>query len=143
MNSRSLPPQGALPTQGAILTPQAHRTLLAMALGGLLVLILGWLYSPLRIWSNLLVVAYYLVTLALGGALFLALTYITGAGRHVAFRRIPEAMAALLPKTGIAILLVLALRMNQYGWQLHSGAPAGTDAGRCGATCRFAAGRPR
>ncbi len=100
-----------------------------MALGGLLVLVLGWFYSPLRIWSNLLVVAYYLVTLALGGALFLALTYVTGAGWHVAFRRIPEAMASLVPKTGIAILVVLALRMNQYGWQLHAGAPEGTDAG--------------
>ena len=117
MNPQSFPPQGAL------LSPQARRTLLTMALGGLLVLVIGSLFSPLRVWSNLLVITYYLVTLALGGALFLALTYISGAGWHVAFRRIPEAMASLLPKSGIAILVVLALRMHQYGWQLHAGAP--------------------
>jgi len=100
-----------------------------MAVGGLLVLVLGWPFSPLRVWSNLLVVSFYLVTLALGGAVFLALTYVAGAGWHVAIRRIPEAMAALLPKTGLAILAVLALHMHAYGWQLHPGAPADTDAG--------------
>jgi hypothetical protein len=129
MNSPSLSTPGTVPTQRAILSPQSSRTLLVMAWCGLLILVLGSSFSPLRVWSNLLVVTYYLITLALGGCLFLALTYVAGAGWNVAFRRIPEAMATLMVPTGIAILLVLALRMNHYGWQLHESAPAGTDAG--------------
>ena len=58
---------------------------------------------------------------ALGGALFLALTYVSGAGWHVAFRRIPEAMAATLPVAGVAMLIVLVSRMSRYGWH-HDGA---------------------
>ena len=72
-----------------------------------------------RIWANWLVVAYYLITIALGGALFLALTYITGAGWSVAFRRIPEALAFMLPIAGALMLLVLGFRVFEMGHLDH------------------------
>lgn len=92
---------------------------MAMVIGGLLVMVFSSAVEPLRVWSNLLVAAYFFVTLALGGALFLALTYITGAGWNVAFRRVPEAMATLLPAGGIAILAVLGLGHSYYGEKWH------------------------
>ncbi|PHS03322.1 MAG: hypothetical protein COA78_18370 [Blastopirellula sp.] len=75
-----------------------------------------WDQLRLRIWSNLFVVAFFLLTIALGGTLFIALTYISGAGWHVAFRRIPESLAKALPVAGIFMLLVLGLRFQEYGW---------------------------
>ena len=90
------------------------------------ILLVGLLVSPERVWSNLLVGSFFLVTLALGGALYLALTTVSGAGWHVAFRRVPEALAATLPFVGLAILLVLAPRMKAYGWHHHGDHGAGT-----------------
>jgi hypothetical protein len=97
-----------------------------MAFAGALVLACGIAIAPLRIWSNLLVGTFFLLTIALGGALFVALTYVTGGGWHVAFRRIPEAMAKLLPVAGAAMLMVLGVGMSHYGWQHDWHGDAGT-----------------
>lgn len=97
-----------------------------LAIAGALVLACGLAFTPLRIWSNLLVGSFYLLTTALGGALFVALTYVTGGGWHVAFRRIPEAMAMVLPAAGVAMLVVLSVRMSQYGWHHDWHGDAGT-----------------
>ncbi|MBC8353592.1 MAG: hypothetical protein H8E66_16455 [Planctomycetes bacterium] len=87
-----------------------------LAVAGAVVLACGIAFSAERVWSNLLVGTFYLLTIALGGALFVALTYVSGGGWHVAFRRIPEAMAAVLPVAGVAMLVVLGVRMSRYGW---------------------------
>lgn len=79
-----------------------------------------------RIWSCLFVAAFYLVTLGLGGTLFIALSYTCGASWNVAFRRVPEAMAATLPLTGLALLAILLLRMNEYVWLPHGDHGPGT-----------------
>ena len=100
------------------------RLLAHVALVGALVLACGAAFAPLRTWSNLLVGTYFLLTIALGGALFVALTHVCGAGWHVAFRRVPEALAKILPIAGVAMFIVLGARMNAYGW--HSGS---ADAG--------------
>jgi hypothetical protein len=97
-----------------------------MAIAGAVVLACGLAFDPLRIWSNLLVGTFYLLTIALGGALFVALTYVSGGGWHVAFRRVPEAMAKVLPVAGVAMLLVLGARMSHYGWRHDWHGEAGT-----------------
>jgi hypothetical protein len=43
-----------------------------------------------RVWSNLLIGTFFLLTIGLGGAVFVALNYVTGAGWSAAFRRVPE-----------------------------------------------------
>jgi len=91
-----------------------------------IVLIAGATVVPDRTWSNLLIVAFYLTTLGLGGGLFIALAYITGASWNVAFRRVPEAMAGILPLAGIGLLAVLLVRMERYGWHHHGHGDAGT-----------------
>ncbi len=92
----------------------------------LLVLACGLAISPDRAWANLLVGSFYLITLALGGALFIALANVAGGGWHVAFRRVPEAMASILPLAAVAMLVVLGIGMSRYGWHPHGGGDAGT-----------------
>jgi hypothetical protein len=103
-----------------------QRRLWGMTLIGALILAGGATFAPDRIWTNLLLGSYYLLTIGLGGALFVALTSICGAGWPSAFRRVPEAMAMIVPFAGIVMLLVLAVRMQQYGWHPHGDGDAGT-----------------
>ncbi len=87
----------------------------------------GIAFAPERIWSNLLLLGFYSVAMALGGALFIALTYVTNASWNVAFRRVPEAMAMILAPTGLVLLAILAIHGRQYAWHPDSPeAAAGT-----------------
>ncbi|MFQ5733874.1 MAG: hypothetical protein ACE5KM_18195 [Planctomycetaceae bacterium] len=72
-----------------------------------------------RLWGNGLVAAFYVSALGLGGAVFLALTDVTGARWQVGFRWIPRAMTALMPVGGAALLGVLALQLPRFAWQHH------------------------
>ena len=113
-------------TTKSFLTTGHTRLLMCLAVAGGLVLVAGCLFAPERIWGNVLVGTFYLLTLALGGAVFVALTYVTGAGWPVAFRRVPEAMARTIPFAGLALLITLAMRMNEYGWHHHGEGDPGT-----------------
>lgn len=101
-----------------VVTDRSHvRLLTRLAIISSMVLVGGLGVAPLRIWSNLLVAAFYLLTIALGGALFVALTYVAGGSWQVAFRRIPEALAGVLPIAGITMLVVLIAGISRYGWR--------------------------
>ena len=63
--------------------------------------------APDRAWANLSARQFFLVTVGLGGALFIALTNVCGARWSVAFRRVPEAMTGLLLPGGALLLLAL------------------------------------
>ena len=102
------------------------RTLMLVALASGAVLIAGAGLEPERIWSNALIASFYLVTLGLGGALLIALTYVSNAGWSVGFRRVPEAMADLLAPASLALLAVLALGSGHYSWHAHGEGDAGT-----------------
>ena len=97
-----------------------------LAVVSTMVLAVGALVAPERVWSNLLLVGFYLVTLSLGGALFIALAYICNSFWNVGFRRIPEAMTGLLVPASIGLLAVLAVGRQQYAWHPHGGGEAGT-----------------
>ncbi len=100
--------------------------MLPLAIVSAIVLAIGVAIAPDRVWSNLLIVGFYLVTLGLGGALFMALTYITNSFWNVGFRRVPEAMVGLLMPAGLGLLAVLAVRRESYAWHPHGGGDAGT-----------------
>lgn len=105
--------------QSPSLSATARRSLSVVSVVSLAILASGLYFAPERAWSNLLAAALFLLTIGLGGTLFLALALITGAGWHVAFRRVPEAMAMIVPLTGGALLVVLALGAQYYAWQPH------------------------
>ena len=108
------------------LSSTLNRQLAFLAVASALVLAVGTTVAPDRVWSNLLIVGFYLVTLSLGGALFIALTYISSASWNVGFRRVPEALAVLLMPAGLGLLAVLAVRREQYAWHPHSAGDPGT-----------------
>jgi hypothetical protein len=89
---------------------------LALAAAGAVALLVAGRMDPVRAWANLLVHGYYLVALALGCLVLLAIFYLAEAGWFVAFRRVPEAMAAQLPLLSLLLLLVLFGRDYLYHW---------------------------
>src|SRR5262249_3524937 len=97
--------------------PRSVRTwaLALLVLGGLTFLG-GVLLEPQRTWANVLLVSYYLLGLGLAGVVFVALLYVTGAGWAVALRRVPEAMAALIPVGALGLALVFLARPSLYPW---------------------------
>ena len=101
-------------------------TLMALAAIGLVTAVAGAGLAPQRMWANWLLVSYYALTLSLGGLCFVAIHYATGGTWGVAFRRVPEALAALLPVTAIAVGVVLVARPQLYLW---TGGDYGAGAG--------------
>jgi hypothetical protein len=83
---------------------------------GALTLVAGLFFAPQRIWPNLLLVSYYLLGLALAGMAWIAIQYVSGAHWSTALRRVPEAMAGVLPLGALGILCVLILRPSLYSW---------------------------
>jgi hypothetical protein len=86
-----------------------------IAVGGV-ALLTGIYQTPHRVFPNLLVESYFFLSLGLGGSVFVALQYVTAAGWSVAFRRVPEAMAATLPAAALFIFLVLVASPSLYYW---------------------------
>jgi len=83
---------------------------------GILTVVAGFFLAPVRIWSNLLLVSFSLIALGLSGLLFIAIQYATSAGWCVVFRRVAEAMTALIPIGGIGIIAILILHPSIYPW---------------------------
>jgi hypothetical protein len=113
-----------------VLRFRAPRSVLFLC-GGLAVLGTGALFAGLydsqeRAWPNLLLVSYYLLTLGLAGILFAALQYVTGAGWSVALRRVPEAMAAVMPVAALGLAVVFLARPSLYPWTVAAGADNAT-----------------
>jgi hypothetical protein len=97
-----------------------------LALLGGAALVAGLLRDPERAWLNVLLVSYYLLSLGLGGLVFVAIQYVTGAGWSVALRRVPEAMAAVLPVAAVGLAAVFLARPSLYPWVVAAAGEAGT-----------------
>ena len=69
-----------------------------------------------RLWADLLVDGFFVLSLALAGGLFLAVQYLTRAGWWVVIRRLPEAMMAPLPVAGALTLAVCLGLPVLYPW---------------------------
>jgi hypothetical protein len=81
----------------------------------------GLYFDPLRTLAHVLIASYIWLALALAGAVFLALHYVTKAGWSVAIKRVPESMAATLPYAALTFLVVLILvHAPLYGWAGHT-----------------------
>jgi len=83
---------------------------LALAAAGLVATAGGLAVSPARTWPNLLLANVYLLSVALSGAVFLSMQYLSGAGWSAVLRRIAESLMCALP-VAAALMLV-----SFFGW---------------------------
>ncbi len=78
---------------------------------------LGLATTPYQVWSNLLLMCFYLLGIGLAGVLFLALTRVTGARWCDALRPVPAAMARTLPMAAVMLGCVVLVGMSNYAWR--------------------------
>lgn len=97
-------------------SPTLIRQLRRLAALGGFAFVAALLFATDRAWPNLLIVSYYLAGLSLAGAVFVALGYVSDARWSIAVRRVPEAMAQLLPLGGAGLLAVIFLHPSIYPW---------------------------
>jgi len=93
-----------------------QRNLLSVVAVGIVITIVGLFVAPERTWANILLANYYLLSLGLAGAIFIALQYVSNAGWATAFRRVPEAMASTLPVSALIMLAILFGVHTLYEW---------------------------
>lgn len=95
------------------------------AIAGAICLVAGAVLSPASVWPYLLLLSYALVGLGVGALSFIALQYIVGSGWAAAFRRVPEAMIAVLPLGFVGLWIVFLAHPSLYPWQgaAHDAAP--------------------
>lgn len=84
------------------------------------------LFTPERAWASALLMAYYLLTIGLGAVVFIAVSNVTGAGWHVAIRRVPEALTSLLPVGALLVVGLLVVQSSRYSWHAHGHGDPGT-----------------
>src|SRR5215472_3252367 len=72
--------------------------------------------DPQRTWPHLLQNGFYLVSLGVSAAFFLATQRATGARWSAALRRIPEAFMMVLPVASILMTLLFFERQNLFPW---------------------------
>ncbi len=87
-----------------------------LAVCGLAAAAFGLASNADRLWASWLLAGWYLVGLGLGGLFFVALQYVTGAEWSIAFRRVPEAMAATLSAGAALVAVALVAHPSLYPW---------------------------
>lgn len=83
---------------------------------GLVTLTYGFIWDTQRAWANYLLNNFYFLSLAIGGAFFLAIQSITQSGWSAGFRRVPEAMMMYIPIAGILLLFLYFGMHHIYPW---------------------------
>lgn len=90
--------------------------LLGLSAIGIASLAIGFVVDPSRAWAGLLVLAFYLMIIALSGGFFTSYQFLAGAKWSVVLRRVPETMVALLPVAAIFVAGVLFGIHELYEW---------------------------
>lgn len=106
------------------MSPKTRKALFAtMGLGAVLTLIGIGVHAGEhhRVWATYLQVNFLLVTLGLGGTVFIAINYLANAGWGTQLKRIAEALGTYLPWAMIFMLPILLFGMHSlYHWT-HEG----------------------
>lgn len=83
---------------------------------GLVAFLASLMVSPQKGWTSILLGSYLIVCLGLAGIFIVALFYAVGADWGVPLRRVPEAMASVLPYGAIGLAVTFAAYPSLYPW---------------------------
>ena len=111
-------------SQGFVPGPRAERLAWGLLVAGAAAAGVGLAVNPQRTWPDLLLNGFYMMTLALGGMVFIAIQYLSGAAWSANIRRVPEALMAALPAASLLMLTLFFGREWLYPWS-RPGADAG------------------
>jgi len=103
---------------------RTERVAWGLLIAGAAAAAIGLAVNPQRTWPDLLLNGFYVMTLALGGMVFIAIQYLSGASWSANIRRVPEALMAALPAASILMLTLFFGREWLYPWS-RPGAHAG------------------
>src|SRR5262245_6345207 len=96
------------------------RRMRLLLLGGMAIGLAAFLsslfMSPQKGWTSLLLGSYLILCLGLAGVFILALFYAVSAEWAASLRRVPEAMAAVLPYGAIGLAITFAAYPSLYPW---------------------------
>jgi hypothetical protein len=90
--------------------------LIVLCAVGLATFIAALLTDPTRAWSSFLVNHFYFLSLALGGAFFASLQWLTGAMWSAPIRRLSESFTAYLPIAFLTLLILFVGIHYLYNW---------------------------
>ena len=90
-------------------------TLLLIAIGAVTI-IFGLITDHKSAWANYLVVNYYFLSVAMGGAFFFVIQSISQSGWSSAFQRVSEAMMSYVPVAAVSFLLLWFGMNDLYHW---------------------------
>jgi hypothetical protein len=88
----------------------------ATSVAGVVAIAVGLGREPTRIWTNLLVDGFYVLSVALGGMLFIAVQHLSGAAWSAGMRRVAEALMCALPVAAVMMLALFFGRGSLYAW---------------------------
>lgn len=86
------------------------------AILGVVAIAVGLDRDAVRTWSNLLIDGFYVLSIALGGMLFIAVQQLCGSIWSVGMRRVAEAMMCALPVAALMMLALFFGRGDLYAW---------------------------
>ena len=93
------------------------KALLLLSGAGAAGILSGFIDSASRGWSAVLLAGFFLVCAGVAGVFFVAVQYASGARWSIAFRRVPEAMAAALPYGAALLAAVFVAGSQLYPWR--------------------------
>lgn len=96
-----------------------RRCFAALLLLGVLACAAAAIFTPLRLWANLLSVTFLASSLGMGGLLFLALHSVSGARWHEPLRRPAEGMGNTVPVAAVLLALTVVGGIGYYPWMQH------------------------
>ena len=97
--------------------PQSIKRLMFGFVGlGIISLGAGFYVDHHRAWAGLLVLAFFLLSLALSGGFFSALQFVSGSTWSVVVRRVPETTVKLIPYIGVLFVALFFGIHELYEW---------------------------
>jgi NNP family nitrate/nitrite transporter-like MFS transporter len=102
-------------TKNPFINEREQNVLLGLLVTGLIGVVGGYVFSD-RFWFSFLQNSFFVLTLALGAAIFVSVHHVSNAAWTSILRRVPEAMMSYAPIGAISLLLIFFGRNKLYEW---------------------------